>query len=174
MRGSEAYKKSDALDLVRAKILIELGRLAEAEPAIDRLGSRADGLGAEARLQKVVLHMIRRELPHEHQERAVQVYHDFYQQRHEELASTFDGVREMLLALHQRFPLAVVSARDETTTRRFLDQFELTPLFSAVVCAQTCRRTKPFPDPVLEAARQVDIPVEACVMIGDTTVDMHA
>jgi len=63
LRGSDAYRKSDALELVRAKILIELGRLAEAEPAIDRLRGRADGLGAEARMQKVVLHMIRRELP---------------------------------------------------------------------------------------------------------------
>lgn len=63
LRRGETYKKSDALDLVRAKILIELGRLDDAQGLVDRLGGRAGSLGAEARLQQVVLHLIRRELP---------------------------------------------------------------------------------------------------------------
>ncbi len=63
LRRGETFSKSDALDLVRAKILIELGRLADAQGIIDRLGGRSDSLGAEARMQQVVLHMIRRELP---------------------------------------------------------------------------------------------------------------
>jgi len=84
------------------------------------------------------------------------------------------GVMEMLPRLAVRYPLAIVSARGDAGALAFLDQFGLRPYFKAVVTAQTCEFTKPFPDPVLEAARQVDVPVEACVMIGDTTVDMHA
>jgi HAD superfamily hydrolase (TIGR01509 family) len=84
------------------------------------------------------------------------------------------GVREMLKALSQHYPLAVVSARDAISTRAFLDQYELLPFFKCIATAQTCLHTKPFPDPILWAARQMDVPPEACLMIGDTSVDMRA
>jgi HAD superfamily hydrolase (TIGR01509 family) len=84
------------------------------------------------------------------------------------------GVKEMLADLAQRYPLAVVSARDERTTRLFLEQFDLLPYFKCIATAQTCRHTKPFPDPVLWAAEQMGVPAEDCLMVGDTTVDMRA
>lgn len=55
-----AGRRNDPLDLVRSKIMIEVGRFDEAQKIVDRLGGRRDALGAEARLQKVVLHLIRR------------------------------------------------------------------------------------------------------------------
>lgn len=84
------------------------------------------------------------------------------------------GVKEMLAALEGRFPMAVVSARDAQSTMRFLEAFELSPFFEAVVTSQTCRHTKPFPDPVTYAAEQLDLPVDACLMIGDTVVDVRS
>lgn len=84
------------------------------------------------------------------------------------------GVQEMLTRLARRYPLAVVSARDTRTTMLFLDQFELTPFFHCIATAQTCRHTKPYPDPVLWAAGQMGVPAEDCLMIGDTTVDIRA
>jgi phosphoglycolate phosphatase-like HAD superfamily hydrolase len=84
------------------------------------------------------------------------------------------GVREMLSYLAERYPLAVVSARGVRSTRRFLEQFELTTFFQCVVTGQTCRHTKPYPDPILYAARQLGIPPQACLMVGDTSVDILA
>jgi N-acetyl-D-muramate 6-phosphate phosphatase len=84
------------------------------------------------------------------------------------------GVKEMLADLAGRFPLAVVSARDERTTRSFLEQFDLLSYFQCIATAQTCRHTKPFPDPVLWAAEKMAVPVENCLMVGDTTVDIRA
>ena len=84
------------------------------------------------------------------------------------------GVIEMLEILRTRYPLGVVSARDETSTLRFLDQFQFASCFSAVATSQTCRYTKPFPDPVLWTARQLGIAPEHCLMVGDTTVDIRA
>ena len=84
------------------------------------------------------------------------------------------GVQEMLAGLSRRYPLAVVSARDARTTKMFLERFDLLPLFRCVATAQTCRHTKPFPDPVLWAAEQMGVPPEACLMIGDTTVDIRS
>ena len=84
------------------------------------------------------------------------------------------SVREMLQSLSQRYPLAVVSARDEISTRAFMEQYELLPFFQCIATAQTCYHTKPFPDPILWAARQMDVQPEACLMVGDTSVDMCA
>jgi phosphoglycolate phosphatase-like HAD superfamily hydrolase len=84
------------------------------------------------------------------------------------------GVAEMLAQLHGRLPLSVVSARGQRSSQWFLEQFDLRRYFHCVVTAQTCRHTKPYPDPVLWAAEQMGVPPEACLMIGDTTVDIRA
>jgi len=84
------------------------------------------------------------------------------------------GVRELLIALSRRYPLAVVSARDERTTRMFLDNSGLTQYFQCLATAQTCKHTKPYPDPLLWAAQKMNVPPEACLMVGDTTVDVRA
>ncbi len=84
------------------------------------------------------------------------------------------GVRVMLNRLAPHYPMAVVSARGERTTRIFLDQFELTPYFTCIATAQTCEHTKPYPDPILWAADQMGVPAGQCLMIGDTTVDILA
>ena len=84
------------------------------------------------------------------------------------------GVDGMLERLHGRFPMAVVSARDEHGTRAFLDHFNLTRYIDVIVTALTAEHTKPYPDPVIYAAQKMGVPPDACLMIGDTTVDMRA
>jgi len=82
--------------------------------------------------------------------------------------------RQALTRLHPHFPLAIISARGETGTTAFLDQFGLTAFFKSIATSQTCRYTKPFPDPVLWVASQMGVKPEECVMIGDTTQDIRA
>jgi HAD superfamily hydrolase (TIGR01509 family) len=84
------------------------------------------------------------------------------------------GVDALLASLHGRFPMAVVSARDEDGTRAFLDHFNLARHFDVIVTALTAEHTKPYPDPILFAAQKMGVAPEACLMIGDTTVDMRA
>jgi HAD superfamily hydrolase (TIGR01549 family) len=84
------------------------------------------------------------------------------------------GVMDMLLCLRESYPLSVVSARATRTTLRFLDHFELTPLFAAIATAHTTPRTKPSPDPIYWAAARMNVAPHHCLMIGDTTVDMRA
>ncbi len=84
------------------------------------------------------------------------------------------GVPEMLADLSVHYPLAVVSARDEKSSMAFIDQFDLSHFFRAVVTSQSTRHTKPFPDPLIYAAEQIGVPPTNCLMVGDTTVDMRA
>lgn len=84
------------------------------------------------------------------------------------------GVDEMLRQLHGRYPMAVVSARDEKGTMAFLERFDLVQYFDAIVTGLSAKHTKPYPDPVLLAADKLGVAPENCLMIGDTTVDIRA
>jgi HAD superfamily hydrolase (TIGR01509 family) len=85
-----------------------------------------------------------------------------------------EGVRPMLERLSQRYPLALVTSRNEAAAEAFLDQFELRPYFRSLVTAFSAPRIKPHPAPVSLAAQELGMRVENCVMVGDTTVDMVA
>lgn len=100
------------------------------------------------------------------------VYRHLPRKRREYLVTP--GVADMLPRLKQRYPLAAISARDERNTMGFLDTSGLTPYFSVILTALSARHTKPYPDPILLAARMMGVQPEECLMIGDTTVDVRA
>jgi len=80
----------------------------------------------------------------------------------------------MLKQLHGRYPMAVVSARDEQGTMAFLERFDLVKYFDVVITGLSAEHTKPYPDPLLLAAKKMNTAPENCLMVGDTTVDMRA
>jgi N-acetyl-D-muramate 6-phosphate phosphatase len=84
------------------------------------------------------------------------------------------GSKDLLEQLSDRYHLGVVSARDEPSTMAFLNQFMIKDLFGAIVTSQTCRYTKPFPDPMFHAAKTLGVDPKNCLMVGDTTVDMKS
>lgn len=84
------------------------------------------------------------------------------------------GVDEMLARMQGRYPMAIVSARDEKSTLRFLTQFDLCKYFDTIVTGLSAPHTKPYPDPILLAAQKMGVQPRECLMIGDTTVDMRA
>ncbi len=84
------------------------------------------------------------------------------------------GVRTLLNTLFPDYPLAVVTAREKFSADEILSHLELRTFFQSVVAAGTCRRTKPHPAPICFAALQMGVPVEACLVVGDTTVDILA
>ncbi|HLO17929.1 MAG TPA: HAD family hydrolase [Anaerolineales bacterium] len=84
------------------------------------------------------------------------------------------GVDEMLAQIKGRYPMSIVSARDEKSTMRFLTQFDLCKYFDVIVTGLSAPHTKPYPDPILLAAQKIGIKPQECLMIGDTTVDIRA
>lgn len=84
------------------------------------------------------------------------------------------GVPAVVAALATRYALGVVSTRGRPTVEAFLAQYGLARWFSVVVTAETCERTKPSPEPILFAAAALSVRPQACLMVGDTSVDMRA
>jgi phosphoglycolate phosphatase len=85
-----------------------------------------------------------------------------------------DGVAPMLTAVARKFPLAIVTSRSQYSAEAFLAEFGLRSHFRAVISALSAPRIKPDPAPVLAAAGALGIPVEACLMVGDTRADILA
>lgn len=83
------------------------------------------------------------------------------------------GVEEAILALAPHYQIALVTTRSRYHIEQFLQRFPaIAPAFQVTCGLQDTRRLKPNPAPVLLAAERINIPVEKCVMVGDTTVDV--
>ncbi|MFC5495915.1 HAD family hydrolase [Caenimonas terrae] len=83
------------------------------------------------------------------------------------------GVKEMLVALATFYPMSTISTGSAPRVERFLEHYGVRKLFAAVVGSQTTVRMKPSPDPLLYAAAAMGVEPAACLMIGDTTVDIR-
>ena len=80
----------------------------------------------------------------------------------------------MLAELDGRYRLAVVTTRGLDDAEAFLDQCDLRGFFDALVTRESTWRLKPHPTPIRHAAQLLGVPVERCVMVGDTTVDVKS
>jgi HAD superfamily hydrolase (TIGR01549 family) len=83
------------------------------------------------------------------------------------------GVQEMLHKLARHYPMCTITTGGAPRVERFLRHFGMRDLFAVVVGSQTTRRMKPHPEPLLYAAKIMDVDPKACVMIGDTTIDIR-
>jgi HAD superfamily hydrolase (TIGR01549 family) len=83
------------------------------------------------------------------------------------------GVQEMLKILAKLYPLCTISTGSAPRVERFLEHYGVRELFTAVVGAQTTRRMKPHPEPLLYAAQQMGVAPAECLMVGDTTIDVR-
>jgi len=84
------------------------------------------------------------------------------------------GVRPAIRHLAAVGQLAVVSTRSQADAALFLKQHALSEYFHLLVTQETTKRLKPHPEPVLYAAKQLGLDPAACVMVGDTPVDVRA
>ncbi len=85
-----------------------------------------------------------------------------------------DGVGEMLHDLNRRYHLAIVTTRSRREAQAFLEQQALTGVIQVITGHEDTWRLKPHPSPVRHTAEQLGVPVERCLMVGDTTVDIEA
>lgn len=83
------------------------------------------------------------------------------------------GMASVLAALSQRFPLAVATNRG-SSMHEILEHFDLAGYFQAVVTSRDVPRPKPYPDMLLEAARQLDLEPAQLLFVGDSELDQAA
>jgi HAD superfamily hydrolase (TIGR01549 family) len=85
------------------------------------------------------------------------------------------GVAEMMAQLAGKYRLALVTTRGRAHIQAFLDTFPLIGQAIEVTSGlEDTYRLKPHPAPLLHAAAKLNVPIQNCLMVGDTTVDVLA
>lgn len=91
------------------------------------------------------------------------------------LSRPFAGIEALLQRLADAgFRLGVVTNKIETLAKPLLEQAGWSDRFGCVIAGDTTARSKPDPEPVLEACRRLGVEPEQAVFVGDDERDMLA
>ncbi len=85
-----------------------------------------------------------------------------------------EPVVELVHQFYGLKPLAVASGGKREVVTKTLRALGIIGKFQVIVTAEDCRRGKPAPDPFLEAARQLGVTPEKCLVFEDTTAGIEA
>jgi N-acetyl-D-muramate 6-phosphate phosphatase len=87
----------------------------------------------------------------------------------------FDGVQQLLHNLQTRgLRWGIVTNKSKRFTEPLVAQMPLLNSAAVVISGDTTAHAKPHPEPLLEAARRLQLPPAACVYVGDDQRDMQA
>jgi HAD superfamily hydrolase (TIGR01509 family) len=88
----------------------------------------------------------------------------------------FPRVYEAISALHKRVSLGLVTMRHVSgqSVSRELEGFGLRRFFDCILTSSDECRSKPSPDALLKCASMLGIRADACVVVGDSVVDVRA
>ena len=101
-------------------------------------------------------------------------YRALYAKEHDDWVRLYDGVEEMLAALHGRLPLAIVTSKSLQSARPALERFGIGEKMAVVITSDDTEKHKPDPEPLLLAASRLGIAPEHCAYLGDSIHDLHA
>jgi phosphoglycolate phosphatase len=102
-------------------------------------------------------------------------FHDRYEQRLLRETRLFDAIGPLLDALGRHgLPWGIVTNKALRFAEPLAQALGLLPRAAALVGGDSTAHTKPHPAPLLEAARRLGLPPQACVYVGDDLRDMHA
>jgi phosphoglycolate phosphatase len=134
------------------------------EPAINRFLAVMDRLGLDDTVFRVGGHLHR-------------LYHWLLRLRGVRPVDRFQPVAGAIEAVHdlaRRYRIAIVTTRSSTEVQAFLTQNQLSPLVEVITGRDVTWRLKPHPEPIEYTARQLGVPPDRCLLVGDTLVDVHA
>lgn len=87
----------------------------------------------------------------------------------------FPGVPELLDLLEaQGYAWGIVTNKTTALAQPIIEHLGLTARCATIVCGDTAPRAKPFPDPLLLAAREAGYPPSRAIYVGDDLRDIQA
>ncbi len=98
-----------------------------------------------------------------------------YEQRMTTLTHVFPAMAKVIDALDQaRLPWGIVTNKAERFALPLVLALGLGQRSAVVVCGDTTPQAKPHPEPLLEAARRMQVEPAACAYVGDDLRDVQA
>lgn len=87
----------------------------------------------------------------------------------------FEGMYPLLDELEARgIPWGIVTNKPRGLSKTLLTALNLTERCAVLVCPEDVTRTKPDPEPMYLAARQINLPAEQIIYVGDHPRDIEA
>jgi pyrophosphatase PpaX len=107
-------------------------------------------------------------------EELVRVYRAHNEPLHDELEAC-PGMEDVIVRLHaDGRRLGVVTAKRRSTVELAFARVPIAHLFETVVGGDETEKHKPDPEPLLEAARRMDVSPQDCAYVGDSPFDIRA
>jgi len=92
---------------------------------------------------------------------------------HDELAESYDGVRDTLIYMKEKgYKLAIVTSKRREVAVRGLKLFELFDIMDVIVTPESTKNHKPHEEPVLCACEQLELAPNEVIMVGDSHNDI--
>ena len=104
-----------------------------------------------------------------------QQYLDTYETCFDKDTVLFDGIDDLVQAIHARgLKWGIITNKPHTFTHRLVPQLGFSVAPDVVVSGDTTAEAKPSTKPMFYACEQIDIAPEACLYVGDAERDMQA
>ncbi len=119
--------------------------------------------------------MIRREVPEDFAEEAIERYHRHYEARHTPLARAFEGITEMLAAIKARgLPMGVMTGKGRRAATITVAALGWERMFDAVVTGEDVTNQKPDPEGLFIVCERLGVRPGQCAFVGDSPADIGA
>ena len=107
--------------------------------------------------------------------RAIPIFRKKYEEVYLEKTRFLDGAKRVLESLVQKgVSLAIASNKLGRFSRSTLTHLEVAGYFRSILGAGDGLRNKPFPDLILASLKEIDLPPENVVFVGDSVEDIEA
>ncbi len=133
------------------------------------------GNGTEKLVQRAITGSMEAEADPALMQRAMPVFNEAYARALGRASHPFPGVVETLERLQKRgLPMACITNKPQDFTEPLLRDHGLLAFFTVVVGGDRLPEKKPHPAPLRFAARGLGLPVDRCLMVGDSRHDVEA
>jgi len=100
---------------------------------------------------------------------------NYYEQHIADLTKPFPGIMALLETLEsKKLPWGIVTNKRERMALPLMKALNLTERAACIICGDTSAHSKPHPEPMLTASRQIGVAAAECLYIGDAAHDMTA
>lgn len=100
---------------------------------------------------------------------------DYYENHIADYTKMYNGMPELLATLEAKgIPWGVITNKRERMTHPLMLALDLTRRAACIICGDTTAYSKPHPEPMLTACRQIQVIPEKCLYIGDAQHDITA
>jgi pyrophosphatase PpaX len=119
--------------------------------------------------------IIKENLKNSNQDKAIELYYEKYNEKHQELVLDNVEINDLLLLLKKEgYKLGIVTGKASRSLLISLERLSMNDLFDVIITGDDVNKPKPHPEGVNKALAQLNIKNTDAVFLGDSDADILA